>query len=208
MEIDNIIFDLGRVIVEIDPGLTIAAFKKLCKISQFEIETLFENETVLLFELGKISETEFLSRFKNFLVTHSDETAIASAWDAMICGVSFDNINLLRKLKNQFSIYALSNTNCRHIKVINQYLMSNYLIKDLSELFHKVYYSFELELAKPDKKIFEHVLEDSQLCSRRTLFIDDNFANICTARELKFQTIHLSDQKILADELRKMGILG
>jgi putative hydrolase of the HAD superfamily len=208
MVIDSVIFDLGRVVVDVDPLLTIEALKKNCPTSQLsKVEELFANEAVLLFELGKISKEEFLLQFKKSLLLSSDIDVIADAWDAMICGISLESISLLKNLKKRFPIYALSNTNSSHLQVINTYLTHHHSIPDFKEVFNKVYYSFELGLSKPDRKIFEHVLADSKLRAESTLFIDDNLQNILTAKELKFQTIHLSEQAKLAEMLKQIGVL-
>lgn len=205
--IDCIIFDLGKVIIEVNHEETYRAFAKICKQPQVAIKEIFEFEDFQLFELGKISEQEFFLRVENLLFLERDEMDnIVKAWDAMIVGVSLESVHLLNELKKNFSVLALSNTNATHIKTINRYLEDHYHIKDIRELFDKVYYSYELGLSKPNKKIFEYVFTENRLIPERTLFIDDNFENICAARELKLQTIHLLEQTKLAEELNKLGI--
>ena len=45
-----------------------------------------------------------------------------------------------------------------------------------------------MQKIKPDFDIFNQVLEGSYIASNETLFIDDNAANIASAKSLGFQT--------------------
>jgi len=46
-----------------------------------------------------------------------------------------------------------------------------------------------MELWKPDKRIYQAVLDDIDQLAKDVLFIDDNVANIASAKEMGFQTI-------------------
>lgn len=59
-----------------------------------------------------------------------------------------------------------------------------------ARLFHRTYFSGQLGLAKPDRRIFDHVLAGLQAAPERVLFIDDNAEIIATAQSLGFRTIH------------------
>ena len=56
---------------------------------------------------------------------------------------------------------------------------------------NKEYYSNCLGMRKPDKLIFEHVINDSKIKPEETLFVDDLQINIISAAELGFQTYYL-----------------
>ena len=56
--------------------------------------------------------------------------------------------------------------------------------------FRKTYFSGHLQLTKPDRRIFEHVLRDLGAAPENVVFIDDNAANIAAAQELGLRTIH------------------
>ena len=51
---------------------------------------------------------------------------------------------------------------------------------DLSK-FDYVYLSFEIGIRKPDRKIYEYVLNDLKTLPENILFIDDDTNNILTA---------------------------
>ena len=59
-------------------------------------------------------------------------------------------------------------------------------------------------LIKPDKEIFNSLLVRYQLEAEDSIFIDDNFDNIITAREIGFETIHLDNGVNLEEKLKLM----
>ena len=56
------------------------------------------------------------------------------------------------------------------------------------DYFEKAYYSYEIGLAKPDKAIFEFVLQDAGIKACETLLVDDAEANILAAKAVGFHT--------------------
>ncbi|MDD5272074.1 MAG: HAD-IA family hydrolase, partial [Methylovulum sp.] len=57
--------------------------------------------------------------------------------------------------------------------------------------FHKVYYSCEINLRKPDAEIFEFVLQENGLKPEETVFIDDTLVHIQAAQSIGIQALHL-----------------
>jgi FMN phosphatase YigB (HAD superfamily) len=205
---DAIIFDLGQVIVDLKRDSSIKAFQKIFNISPEAVLEIYGHEDANLFELGQISDAEFFGRLNKRFQTEAQGLEImATAWDAMIGDVTLETINILHKLKLKCPLYALSNTNSTHIKAINRALNLQHNIKDIRELFTKVYFSYELNLSKPDKKIYEYVLKENGLNASKTLFIDDIAENIAAARELGLKTIHLTQKSRLGEELVALGLL-
>ena len=62
----------------------------------------------------------------------------------------------------------------------------------MASFFKKVYLSHQLNLRKPNKPIFECVLNDSNLIAEETLFIDDSEEHIATAKQLGIKAYHLN----------------
>lgn len=61
--------------------------------------------------------------------------------------------------------------------------------------------SGEEKVIKPDPKIYRILLERYNLTAENTLFIDDNSANIETAKQLGFQTIVLMTLKCIVTNI-------
>jgi haloacid dehalogenase superfamily, subfamily IA, variant 3 with third motif having DD or ED len=53
----------------------------------------------------------------------------------------------------------------------------------------KAYTSYEIGSVKPDRKIFEFLIQDSGIIPEESLFVDDGINNIEAGKKLGFQTL-------------------
>ena len=60
---------------------------------------------------------------------------------------------------------------------------------DIKELFDKLYLSYRMKLAKPDKAIFLKMIKDSGIVPEETLYVDDSPANIEAGKALGLHTV-------------------
>ncbi len=67
-------------------------------------------------------------------------------------------------------------------------------------------WSYQLGVAKPDPKIYEHTLEKLGVCAEESLFIDDKQANIDAARKLGFKTMLFTTIEKLREDLIQKGL--
>ena len=99
----------------------------------------------------------------------------------------FEKFETLLFYRRDYRMLLLSNTNpigmayCRKLFKDKGY--------DVKELFEKLYLSYRMRLAKPDKAIFIKMIEDSGIVPGETLYIDDSPANIEAGRALGFHTV-------------------
>jgi len=197
---DNIIFDLGGVILNIDPFQTVSEMQQL-GLGDFDAvyAHLVRNHTLDKLEKGLITQREFLDEIKgeNSL---SDEQVLR-AWNALLLDFPESRIRLLEQLKqnSRFRTFLLSNTNAIHYQVYTRMIHDHYGIEGLEALFDKTYFSHELHMRKPDAEIYEHVLKDSGLDPERTLFIDDSEVNVEAAREAGIHAYHLKGTTTIND---------
>lgn len=194
---DAIIFDLGGVIINLDYQLTTKAFKEL-GMENFEeaYSQLSQNSLFDDFETGKISSQHFINKLLPHLPVGTSANQVVAAWNAMILDVPSEKIKLLNKLKDQYRIFLLSNTNDIHmVKVRREWNKVTNLA--METFFEKIYLSHELGLRKPDPKIFLEVCNLSGLNPERTLFIDDSPQHITGANSIGLQTIFLKKSEDL-----------
>nr|WP_308254904.1 HAD-IA family hydrolase [Geminocystis sp. GBBB08] len=88
--------------------------------------------------------------------------------------------------------FILSNTNPIHIQEVRRRFHQAVTDYQFESLFEKIYYSYEVGLHKPDIKIFDYVVKDSNLNPEKTLFIDDNKNNILSATQYGLKTIYMN----------------
>ena len=197
--IKNIIFDLGGVILNINfkktedafVALGFADFKQY--MTQFHITPFFEE-----YETGKIDDEAFVQGVQKIAGRPITEAQVIHAWNALLLDFPPERIALLEKLKKQYRIFLLSNTNAMHYKVFQQKLF-DLTGKRLEDIFEKTYFSHTANLRKPHAAIYKMVLDENNLNPEETLFIDDTQSNFSGAEELGIQTFYLKPPMEIKD---------
>jgi putative hydrolase of the HAD superfamily len=199
--INNVIFDLGGVILNISPEKTVEEMKKL-GISNFDklYSQLKQNETFDLLEKGMLTEDQFVAEILQHVDRQIEKKQVIEAWNALLLDFPEERIALLDELNrsNRFRTFLLSNTNGIHKRTYNEDLYFRFS-KRLEDLFEKAYFSHEMAMRKPDPEIFQYVLRREKLNPAETLFIDDSEVNIASASRLGLETFHIKDGVSIVD---------
>ncbi len=185
----NIIFDLGGVLLNINYHKTLQAFKDLGytnfdeMYSQYTADALFED-----LETGKVSADDFYNKLLKGKEAHITKQQLAHAWNNMLLDFRTSSLQFLKELSKEFQIFLLSNTNEIHLAAFDEILKEQTGLQSIDGFFKKAYYSHRVNLRKPNKNIFEFVLQDAGITAEETLFIDDSWNNIETAAAMGFKT--------------------
>jgi putative hydrolase of the HAD superfamily len=200
--IKNIIFDLGAVILNIDYQRPQREFEKLGvkNVSDFYSK---KNQVELFdkLETGKISEKEFVNTLLEYTSPGTSYSDVLDAWNSILLDFPLRRLQILQQLQLHYNIYLLSNTNEIHEKAFNDILRQTCGYPNLAVFFDKVYLSHRVGLRKPDPAIFEMVLNENKLQAGETLFIDDSPQHIEAAKKIGIQTIHLTDDMTIEDNV-------
>lgn len=183
--IKHIIFDLGGVLLNIDYGLTIQSFNEL-GIPHFEtVFSKFRQDRISDdFECGVVTDEGFRNHIRSLSGVDFEDRLIDQAWNTMLLDFPLSRLEMLKVLKKEgFQLFLLSNTNIIHYREFSKRLNSLFG-EPLERFFTKTYYSHEVGLRKPDKKIFGKVLNDFDLQAVETLYIEDSPQHVSAAREL------------------------
>ena len=201
--IRHIIFDLGGVLLNIDYSATERAFEALDipdfkqRYSQLRQNAFFDD-----WETGRIDREAFLSGIQGVSANNNlTEAQILEAWNAMLLDFPLRRLQLLQQLRGYYDLILLSNTNEVHEAAFNEILMRAHGIPSIAHFFDKVYYSHRVGMRKPDKEIFQHILDENSLKPEHTLFIDDSPQHIETAKSLGIQTIYLEPGMTIEDNI-------
>lgn len=191
-EIKNIIFDLGGVIINLSVQETYQAFSRLSNISLSEMKILVHSNSFFReYEKGHISDDQFRNELRSFLKVQVSDKELDDAWNAMLLDIPVQRIRLLEKLKSEFNLFLLSNTNNIHLQCFNAQVRQVTGQQSLDIYFHQAYYSHLVKMAKPDIEIYQHVIENNKLVPHQTLFLDDNIENLEGAKKAGIQTFHI-----------------
>ncbi|MDA3779639.1 MAG: HAD family phosphatase, partial [Bacteroidales bacterium] len=119
-KIKNIIFDLGGVILNIDPQKTINAMEEL-GFPDFEKSYTLAKQNKLFdkLEKGIISPDIFRNEIRKNLKNPVSDNTINEAWGSLLLDFPKERIDLLNKLKAKYRLFLLSNTNLIHYNIYN-----------------------------------------------------------------------------------------
>ena len=191
--IENIVFDFGGVLLDIDYQKTYDALAKILNI-EFDLEALPNDVKQVMddFEKGAVSKETFiwnLQRQAQGVVPHGYD--IIRAWNAMLIGWNPLKFEFLLQLRAKYKVYLLSNTNELHLEWVMKDLKNNHQIEQFDEVFFdQTFYSHIEGFKKPDVNFYHHVTQKASLDPTKTIFIDDLWPNIQGAKEAGWHTYH------------------
>lgn len=192
-EIDAIIFDFGGVILNLDYYKTIRAFEDLGFTDFNERYTQAKQDGVFdEIETGVISETDFRDRIRALGNNEFADDQIDEAWNAMLLDLPKVRLDLLSKLKRLKRTFLLSNTNSIHARYFENSIRKEHDGAELKSFFEAGYYSHEMGMRKPNREIFQALIDKHDLNPSKTLFIDDSIQHIAGAKLTGLITRHLT----------------
>lgn len=194
---------MGDVIINIDPILTYRAFADIASATIEDMRALFrDNEIFREYESGKMNSAEFRNKIRELLQLNLQDHEIDTAWNSMLLDVPKERVELLLRLKQKYEIFLLSNTNAIHTAEVVKRIARWHPISHYHELFHKAYLSHEIGLIKPDKKIYEYIIQDCSLKKENSIFFDDNKDNVESANQAGLTAIQVTREKSITDLLK------
>ena len=100
--IKNIIFDLGGVLVGLNPERCINAFREIgCGVLASYVEEHRTEDLFLETELGRIGEGEFCNEVRRIAHTDTPDKDIVWAWNQLLTGIPHEKLLRLARLKQQ-----------------------------------------------------------------------------------------------------------
>lgn len=198
--IKAVLFDLGDMVFNPDwksmnekmveeTGLPILMSKEMMKIYHDEVlvgtSTMEEMIKKSIDEKGlDLSVEKFITAYKKNYEKYSP--------------INGDVLDLIKRLRREVKIFALSNTNSIH-KEVNKG-------RGLFNNFDEVFLSFEIGIRKPNPEIYNIILDKVRLNPQEIVFIDDNEENIERAKSLGFIGIKYNGFESLLAELKKYDL--
>ncbi len=205
MNIKNIIFDFGGVVTD----SPIEGFKNLEEhygISKGTISSIVmtnqDNNAWAKSERGEINIDTFIKEFNQ---------------EALNLGFKLDATNILKQLygplrpimvekiislSKNFQLICLTNV----LKDVHIFSNEKRIleVKNILNYFDKIYESYKIGMRKPEKRIYEHVLNDLNIKPENTIFLDDLGMNLKTAKLLGIHTIKVVNPIKAIKELDNM----
>ena len=200
----NYIFDFGNVLARFDPKLLTAVYVEYPKDIETVSTVVFDRLYWDRLDKGTIEDKEVKSEIKKRLPSHLGEVA-CKVYDNWINNLI--PIDGMREIvedirKSGKKLYLLSS--------ISKGFALGYKdvawIRDLFSLFDGLVFSGPLGIVKPDREIFEYVLNKYSLKPEECMFIDDSPINTEGASALGIRTYLFDGDSTKLRNFIKMGI--
>ena len=196
MSIKNIVFDLGRVLIKFEPKEYIEQNVPEEKREDF-YNGIFGSTEWLMLDRGTLSYEDAKKIFKE-RVPGADKQ-IDRLFDVDLFEILQpieENVKLLPKLKEKYNLYILSNFH----QPAFEHIFKKY---DFFRLFDGHTVSCYYYLLKPEKEIYDILIDKFNLIPEETVFIDDTKVNIDACEKEGIRGIHLPDYTELKQKLEE-----
>lgn len=187
-DVKVLLFDLGGVIIDLDRSQCVKALTEIGMKGAEELLGLYAQQgAFLLLETGKVSPAEFRDIIRKEIDGEVTDSQIDDAFNKFLIGLPIERLRLLRQLREKYKVYMLSNTNAIMFdsKIDELFRQDGLTVNDY---FDGLGLSYESGYAKPEKEIFDYLLDKFNLQSADILFFDDSQKNLDAAAALGFKT--------------------
>ena len=198
---DALLFDLGRVVLDIDFGRVLGCWARHAGCEPTQLAQHFlRDELYHRHEKGEISDAVFFAGLRSSLGIEISDAQFLEGWNAIFVGVIPGINRLLARASTRLPLYAFSNTNAPHVAHFSgQYA-------EVLGHFREIFLSSTIGLRKPDAEAYDHVVQAIGVPSERIVFFDDLDENIEGARQRGLKAVLVRSPDDVARALEALGI--
>lgn len=181
--IKNIVFDFGGVLLDWNPRYLYRTFFGNDKEMDYFLTHICTEQWNAQQDKGR-SFAEGIEILQSQHPEYREAIGLfIDKWEDMLKCDFPESVEMLRNVKREgFRVFGLTNWSAETIPLVYQRF-------DFLKLFDGIVVSGEEKLLKPDKRIYEVLLDRYMLNAEESIFIDDNPDNIKMAKELGFKAI-------------------
>ena len=198
---DVLLFDLGRVVLDIDFNRVLANWAGHAGREVSHLVGPFSSDDAWLrHERGEITDAEFFASLRNSLGIGISDDQFLEGWNAIFTGEMPGIAAALARAGAKLPLYAFSNTNGAHVEHFSK------AYADVLGHFREVFLSSAIGLRKPEAAAYDHVVKAIGVPAARIVFFDDSADNIAGARARGLTAVHVTSPDDLAKALAALGI--
>ena len=182
-----IVFDIGGVLIDLDPGRCIRAFREILGYERITeiLDPCHQKGIYGDMEAGLLPAEEF----RRLILAESRpgcrEEDVDRAMAALLVGMRPDTVQTVKRLCARYPLYLLSNNNPISMARTYQILRENGL--EAQSTFKGQFISWEMKMLKPSPEFYREVVRRIGLPAGEILFVDDNQANVDGALSVGMQ---------------------
>ena len=198
--IKTILCDLGDVIVFVDHKKIAKGLAKFSSRDEKHIYNFFLSSMARKgFDKGKITAKGLFAHFKDKLGLSLSLSQFKKIWCYCFTGLNEDMANLLYKLKKNYKLILLSNTDEIHFA----YCRKNYKVLDI---FDDFILSYKSGCKKPNPLIYFRALKRAKTFPTKAAYIDDIKEFVAVSKFFGIKGIRYATFEKLKKDLMKMDI--
>jgi putative hydrolase of the HAD superfamily len=198
---DALLFDLGRVVIDIDFGKALACWAGHAGCAPADLAARFvREEDYRQHEVGGIEDADYFESLRASLGIGISDAQFLEGWNAIFAGEMPGIAPLLKRAAMRVPLYAFSNTNRPHVEHFSK------AYADVLGHFRELFLSSTIGLRKPDAAAYDHVVKAIGVPASRIVFFDDLAENIEGARMRGLTAVHVTSPHDVATALAALGI--
>ncbi len=197
-----VVFDLGGVLIDWNPRYL---YRQLFDGDEAAMEAFLAEVTTPEWNGRQDAGRKWSEAVEALVREHPERRELIEAywkrWPETLGGAIDPTVELLAELRaSGVPVYALSNWSAETFPVaLERYPFLGW--------FDGIVISGAVGVAKPDPRIYEHLLDRFGLQPATTIFIDDSESNVRAAEAMGLTAIRFDEIAAVRDALRSLGVL-
>jgi glucose-1-phosphatase len=198
---DALLFDLGRVVIDIDFNLAFAKWAEHARCDQAAILQRFSHDDAYRrSERGEIDAEQYFSALRLALGVEISNAQLLDGWNAIFIGEMPGISSLLEKAARRVPLYALSNSNREHERCWST------RFSGVLRHFREIYVSSTIGRRKPEAEAYNYVVKAIGTTAERIAFFDDILENVDAARACGLQGFHVKSSAEVANAVASLAL--
>jgi FMN phosphatase YigB (HAD superfamily) len=197
-----LLFDIGRVVIDIDFGRAFGAWQPASRLAPEDIARAFRHDAAYdLHERGALDAPAYCAHLRATLRLDCDDAAILAGWNAIFVAPVAGTLALIDQVRGRLPCHALSNTNAAHLQEMRR------AFPEVLQRFGHVFVSHEIGHRKPEPACFAHVIRRLGCAPEEVLFFDDLAENVAGAAASGLQAVLFESPADVRRALAGRGLL-
>ena len=193
-EVTAVVFDLGRVLIDVDPARTFALWSSRCGVAAADLTARFVADRAYeRFERGEIAFSAYAKHVRRQLVIDADDDVIEEGWNALLGDALPSATEAITRAVRDYPCYLFSNSNVTHQAVWAREH------GDLLAPLRRQFVSSDLGLRKPEPEAYARVAALIGVHPREILFFDDLAENVAAAIDAGYQAVRVDGPRDILD---------
>jgi len=200
-KIEAIIFDIGRVIIDLDPSRAIATIGAESTLAPDKLWQAVQADPLWLgWQEGRVTARQWCKNLIARFHTPTSFNEFCKAWNSVLVPKPLLPEHLFKRLSKKCRLVLLSNTDPIHVA----YMESHF---KFMRYFSKGIYSCDVGASKPSLKIFRAAIKAAEAPPERALYIDDIREYVFAARAIGLNAIQFRSRRQLEAALRARHLI-